>query len=274
MSEGLDNELIGLIAGTGSLPFAVAEGVKALGGRLAVFGLEGLADETIEDEVDEYHSIEIGKLGKLIKTIKKSGVKKIVMAGKVPKSLLYTMNVVPDLHAVKLLYSLKNRSDDTIMAAILGEIEKEGVTVVKTTDFTRPLMAPAKCLTRRVPTEDEMADISFGANIAREIGRLDIGQTVVVKKKAVMAIEAIEGTDEAVKRGGLLAGGGAVVVKTAKPAQDERFDVPVVGVETLKSMQACNASVLAVEAGRVIIVDRKKLIHMADSMKISVVGFE
>jgi DUF1009 family protein len=119
-----------------------------------------------------------------------------------------------------------------------------------------------------------MADIGFGATIAREIGRLDIGQTVVVKKKAVMAIEAIEGTDEAVKRGGLLAGGGAVVVKTAKPNQDERFDVPVVGVETLKSMQACGALVLAVEAGRVIIVDRKKLVHMADSMNISVVGFE
>ena len=274
VSEGGNGKVLGLIAGSGGLPFAVATGAKVGGFRLIVFALKGLADEGLADMADEYQPVEVGKLGKLITAIKKTGVQQVVLAGKVSKTLLYKMNVIPDVRAVKFLFSLKDRKDDTIMAAFLGELETEGVKVVETTAFTQSLLAPSGCLTSRTPTKGELKDIHFGAGVAREIGRLDIGQTVVVKHRAVMAIEAIEGTDEAIKRGGALAKSGAVVVKTAKPNQDLRFDVPVVGMDTLKSMQAAGASVLAIEAGRVIVVEREKVVSMADSIGISVMGFD
>lgn len=269
-----ENKVIGLIAGSGELPFAVAAGVRAGGFGLVVFALKGLAGEGLAGLADEYSLVEVGKLGKLIAAIKKSGVQQVVLAGKVSKTLLYKMNIVPDVRAVKFLFSLKDRKDDTIMAAFLGELEAEGVNVLATTAFTQSLMAPSGCFTKRSLTKGELKDIRFGADLAREIGRLDIGQTVVVKHRAVMAIEAIEGTDEAIRRGGKLAKKGAVVVKTAKPNQDLRFDVPVVGIETLKSMQTAGASVLAVEAGRVIVVNREEVVKMADSFGISVMGFD
>ncbi len=270
-----DGRMIGLIAGSGELPFAVAAGVRAGGFGLVVFALKGLAEDGLAALADQYQPVEVGKLGKLITAIKKSGVQQVVLAGKVSKTLLYKMNIVPDVRAVKFLFSLKDRKDDTIMEAFLGELETEGVSVVATTAFTQSLLAPSGCFTKRTLSKGELKDVRFGAGLAREIGRLDIGQTVVVKNRAVMAVEAIEGTDEAIKRGGALANKkGAVVVKTAKPNQDLRFDVPVVGIETLKSMKAAGASVLAVEAGRVIIVDKEDVIKMADSLGISVMGFD
>ncbi len=271
VSEG---RMIGLIAGSGELPFAVAAEVRAGGLGLVVFALKGLAGEGLAGLADEYQLVEVGKLGKLITSIKKSGVQQVVLAGKVSKTLLYKMNIVPDVRAVKFLFSLKDRKDDTIMAAFLGELESEGLSVMATTDFTQSLLAPSGCFTKRTLTKGELKDVRFGADLAMEIGRLDIGQTVVVKNRAVMAVEAIEGTDEAIKRGGALAKSGAVVVKTAKPNQDFRFDVPVVGIETIKSMKAAGASVLAVEAGRVIVVNRKEVVNMADSVGISVMGFD
>ncbi len=271
VSEG---RMIGLIAGSGELPFAVAAEVRAGGLGLVVFALKGLAGEGLAGLADEYQPVEVGKLGKLITAIKKSGVQQVVLAGKVSKTLLYKMNIVPDVRAVKFLFSLKDRKDDTIMAAFLGELESEGLSVMATTDFTQSLLAPSGCLTKRTLTKGELKDVRFGADLAREIGRLDIGQTVVVKNRAVMAVEAIEGTDEAIKRGGALAKSGAVVVKTAKPNQDFRFDVPVVGIETIKSMKAVGASVLALEAGRVIVVNREEVVKMADSVGISVMGFD
>lgn len=263
---------LGLIAGNGDLPKAVAEEARAKGYEIIAIGLEPLAEISLASAVDEIRWINVGKLGQVISFLKKSGAKKAVMAGKVPKTLLYKSKITPDLRAVKLLFSLKDKSDDTILLAVAKELKKEGITLLNSTDFTTSLLAPEGVLTKEVPTENEWKDIAFGWRIAKEIGRLDIGQTVIIRNHAVMAIEAIEGTDEAVKRGGRLAGSGAVVIKVSKPQQDMRFDVPVVGLDTLNSMLEVKARVLAVESGKSIIIGMEKLIKEAERAGITIVG--
>ena len=265
---------LGLIAGMGELPKLVAEEAREKGYRVFAIALEPLADKNLSDHVDSVKRISVGKLGEIIATLKKNHIKEAVMAGKVPKSLLYKSKVIPDLRAVKLLFSLKDKSDDSILLAIAKELEKDGIKLLNTTDFSSSLMTPEGILTEERLSENEWKDIAFGWKMAKEIGRMDIGQTVVVKDQAVMAVEAIEGTDEAILRGGKLAGEGAVVVKVAKPKQDMRFDVPVVGMNTLKSMIEANARVLAIEAGKSILLQRKKIIKEADEAGISVVGYK
>jgi DUF1009 family protein len=265
---------LGLIAGMGDLPKAVASEAKKMGYNVIAIALQPPADESIKPFVDDYHKISIGRFGGLISLLKKLSIKDTVMAGKVPKGLLYTnkASLFPDLKAVKLFFSLKDRADDTIMKAVVGELEKNGIKVHNTTTFTKNLLAPEGVLTRKKPSKDDMQDIEFGWIIARKMGKLDIGQTVVVKNQAVMAIEAIEGTDEAIKRGGKLAVKDAVVIKVSKPGQDMRFDVPVVGIETLNSMKKTGVKVLAVEAEKCIIVEKEKLLKEADKAGIVVVG--
>ena len=264
---------LGLIAGMGELPKLVAEEAREKGYRVFAIGLEPLADNDLSDHVDSVKRISVGKLNEIINTLKKNHIKEAVMAGKVPKSLIFKSKVIPDLRAVKLLFSLKDKSDDSILLAIAKELEKDGIKLLNTTDFSSSFMTPEGILTGERLSENEWKDIAFGWKIAKEIGRLDIGQTVVVKDRAVMAVEAIEGTDEAILRGGKLAGEGAVVLKVAKPKQDMRFDVPVVGMNTLKSMIEVNARVLAIEAGKSILLQRKKIIKEADEAGISVVGY-
>ncbi|MBI4685049.1 MAG: UDP-2,3-diacylglucosamine diphosphatase LpxI [Nitrospirae bacterium] len=265
---------LGLIAGMGELPKLVAEEAKSKGYRVVAVALEPLADKGLASHVDEIRHVNVGKLGEIIDSLKKNNVKKAVMAGKVPKSLLYKSKIVPDFRAIKLLFSLKDKSDDSILLAIAKELEKDGITLLNTTDFSSGLVTPEGLLTEERLSENEWRDIAFGWKIAKEIGRLDIGQTVIIKDQAVMAIEAIEGTDEAILRGGKLAREGAVVVKVSKPQQDMRFDVPVVGMTTLKSMIEVNARVLAVEAGKSILLKREKMIKEADEAGISIVGYE
>jgi DUF1009 family protein len=195
------------------------------------------------------------------------------MAGKVSKTLLYKSRIRPDLRAVKLLFSLKDKKDDSILLAITKELEEEGIHLLDITRFSRGIITPDGILTNNKPTDDEWKDVQFGWKIAKEIGRLDIGQTVVVKNQAVMAVEAIEGTDEAIKRGGKLAGSGAVIVKVSKPNQDMRFDVPVVGLTTLKAMIDVGAKVLAVESEKSIILNREKIIEDSKKAGISIVGY-
>lgn len=264
---------LGLISGSGALPFVVAEEARLKGYFIFAVGLEPVADKALASSVDEIKWINVGKLGSVIAALKKAGIKEAVMAGKVPKSLLYKSRIMPDLRAAKVLFSLKDRSDDAILLAVTKELEKDGITLLNTTDFSSRLLTPEGVLTRGAPTENEWKDIHFGFSIAKEIGRLDIGQTVVVKNKAVMAVEAIEGTDETILRGGNLAGGGAVVIKVSKPQQDMRFDVPVVGMDTLQAMIRARARVLAIEVKKSILLDREELIKKADKHKISVVGF-
>jgi len=267
-------KILGLIAGMGELPKLVAADAKTRGYRVVAVALEPVADKDLGSYVDEIKWVNVGKLGAIIDSLKKSKVKEAVMAGKVPKSLLYKSKIIPDLRAVKLLFTLKDKSDDSILLAIAKELEKDGITLLNTTDFSSGLMTPEGLLTEESLSESEWKDIAFGWKIAKEIGRLDIGQTVIVKDQAVMAIEAIEGTDEAILRGGKLAGKGAVVVKVSKPKQDMRFDVPVVGMKTLITMIDVSARVLAVEAGMSILLQREKIIKEADEAGISIVGYK
>jgi DUF1009 family protein len=264
---------LGLIAGSGRLPVAIASEARAMGYTVVAVALEPLADRSLAESADEIHWINVGKLGAIIGTLKKRGVNRAVMAGKVPKSLIYKSRITPDLRALKVLFSLRDRKDDSILLAITNELEKEGITLLKTTDFTTGLLTPEGVLTRKQPSKEEWKDIAFGWQVAKEIGRLDIGQTVVVKNLAVMAIEAIEGTDGAIRRGGELASEGAVVVKVSKPRQDMRFDVPVVGLDTLRTMIDVKARVLAVEAKKSILLDREEMISDAQRARISIVGY-
>ncbi|MBI4848497.1 MAG: UDP-2,3-diacylglucosamine diphosphatase LpxI [Nitrospirae bacterium] len=266
--------LLAIIAGMGDLPKAVAVEAKNMGYRVVGIALQPPADESLKPFVDDFHKINIGRFGGLISLLKKLSITNAVMAGKVPKGLLYKhkTSIIPDMKAVKLLFSLMNRADDTIMKAVVSELEKNGIKLHNTTEFTSNLLAPEGALTKKKPSKDELKDIEFGWDIAKKMGGLDIGQTVVVKELAVMAIEAIEGTDEAIKRGGGLAKKDAVVVKVSKPKQDMRFDVPVVGINTLHSMKSSGAKVLAVEAGKCIIVDKEKFVKEADKEGIIVVG--
>ena len=262
---------IGIISGKGSLPCLLAEEAKKQGYYVLMVALDPIADHH-NGCADEIKRVNVGKLGRLVKVLKDAGVTEAIMAGKVSKSLLYKSNIQPDMRAVKLLFKLKDKRDDTILQAITEELKTEGIQIVETTCFAQKLLMPEGVITKTKPSTSIKKDIKFGYRIALEIGRLDIGQTVVIKDRAVMAVEAIEGTDEAIRRGGSLGGSGAVVVKVAKPQQDFRYDVPVVGIETLKTMIQVKASTLAVEAARTIIVQKDEMIRLADRHNISIIG--
>lgn len=268
------SNFIGIIAGTGELPLLIAKEAKRQALRVFTVALKELASPEIENLSDEVRWISIGKLGSIIETLKKASINKVVMAGKAPKELLYRSSIMPDLRAIKLLMSLPDRKDDTIMLSIVKELEKDGINVLKITDLAGSLLVKEGVFTKKRPTKAQIEDIEFGFNIAKEVGRLDIGQTVVVKDRAVMAVEAIEGTDRAIKRGGKLAHEGAVVVKVSKPQQDLRFDVPVAGIETIKSMKESGCSVLALEAGACLFVQKDKAIEEADNSGIVIVGYK
>jgi DUF1009 family protein len=267
-------EKLGLIAGMGGLPLALAAEARKMGHYIVAIALQPPADDSLKPLADEFHKISVGRFGGLLSLLKKQSITNVVMAGKIPKTLLYEnkASIIPDLKAIKLLFSLKNHSDDTIMSAVVRELENKGITVHKTTDFTKNLLVPEGVMTSRKPSKKNLQDIEFGWGVAKNIGGLDIGQTVVVKNLAVMAVEAIEGTDKAISRGGKLAEKDGVVIKVSKPQQDMRFDVPVVGIETLRTMQKVSARVLALEADKCIIVDREKFIKEADESGIVVVG--
>jgi DUF1009 family protein len=266
---------VGLFAGWGGLPRYVAEDAKKRGFRVVAIALEPVASaDEILPYADVLEKINVGKVGKILNALKRNGVKEAVMAGKVPKSLLYHKKVIPDWKAAKILFSLKNRNDDTIMLALTEELGKEGIKLLPTTEFCKDLLASEGVYTKKSPSKQEWADIEYGFNLAKEIGRLDIGQTVIVKHKAVMAIEAIEGTDRAIKRGGKLAGDGAVVVKVAKPAQDMRFDVPAVGLMTIEAMLESSARVLALEAGKTLFLEKEKCLKEANQAGITILGYK
>ncbi|MBI4824108.1 MAG: UDP-2,3-diacylglucosamine diphosphatase LpxI [Nitrospirae bacterium] len=267
-------KVLGLISGMGELPKAIALDAKAKGYTVVAIALTPISNVPLAGYVDVLKEVNVGRLGEIIRTLKKHNVTQAVMAGKVPKSLLYLSRIRPDLRAAKLLFSLKDRKDDSILIAVARELEKDGIRLLSITDFCASLMTPEGILTKKHPTEKEWNDIRFGFDIAKEIGRLDIGQTVVVKDRAVMAVEAIEGTDEAIRRGGKLAGKGAVVVKVSKPYQDMRFDVPTVGINTLEVMIGVKASVLAVEAGKSILLEREDFLKSANKAGIAVVGYK
>jgi DUF1009 family protein len=249
----------------------MAREARERGRRVLAVALEPMAGGDVPG-AHETRRFNVGKLGGVISHLKKQGVSEAVMAGKISKTVLYGGGVRPDMRAVALLMRLKDRGDDSIINAVAREFERDGIRLLDMREFCRGLLTPEGPLTRRRPGRGEEADIAFGFRMAKEVGRLGVGQTVVVKEGAVMAVEAIEGTDEAIRRGGLLAKGGAVVVKVSRPGQDMRFDVPAAGLRTIRSMRDAGARVLALEAGMSILMDREEVLREADEAGICVVG--
>lgn len=266
---------VGLIAGIGNLPVEFMRAAQHEGYEVVVISVVTDGAPELQAEADAYYKISVFKSDTVIKTFLKEGVTDVTMLGKVTKEHLYKkITTIPDMRTIKLLNRLRNRKDDTIMLAIVEELEKEGLSVADQTKYMRSLMPSVGVMTNRQPTEVEQLDITFGFTLAKQMGALDIGQTVVVKEQAAMAIEAIEGTDECIKRGGALGREGAVVVKTAKPNQDVRFDVPAVGMKTLESMIAGNCKVLAMEAKRTIFVEQEAVLQKANELGIVICAVE
>ncbi len=263
---------IGLIAGNGTFPIAFARAAKEKGMRVVAVAHEGETQPELSQWVDAIFWIKVGQLGKLISIFKEQDVHDVLMAGGIKKTRLF--GGMPDLRAAALLAKMLYKKDDSILRAVATELESEGIRVRESTLYLDNLLAPAGVLTRKRPSKDEQKDIEFGWEMAKEIGRLDIGQTVVVKGRAVLAVEAIEGTDETIRRGGRLCGRGAVVVKICKPQQDLRFDLPAVGLQTIKTMLEVNAACLAVEAGKTILFDREAVAAEADRAGISIVAVQ
>ncbi len=264
---------IGLIAGNGTFPIAFARAAKEKGLQVIAVAHEGETLPELSQWVDGIFWIKVGQLGKLISIFKEQGVHDVLMAGGIKKTRLF-QGGMPDLRAAALLAKMLYKKDDSILRAVAAELESEGITVRESTLYLDNILAPAGILTRRKPSKDERLDIEFGWQMAKEIGKLDIGQTVVVKDQAVLAVEAIEGTDEAIRRGGRLCGKGAVVVKICKPQQDLRFDLPAIGMQTIQTMKEVKASCLAVEAGKTIIFDQKEIAAEADRSGIAIVAVD
>jgi DUF1009 family protein len=262
-----------LIAGNGRFPFLVAAGARKAGRRVVVVAIKEEAFPELESEVDELHWVGLGQLGRCIDALRSAGVSEAIMAGQVQHKRIFS-NIVPDLKLLTLLAKLLVKNTDSLIGAVADALESEGIRLLPSTSFIEDQLASVGPMTKHHPSKDERADIEYGRHIASTLTRLDLGQTVVIKGRAAVALEAMEGTDETIRRAGQLAGKGTVVVKLAKPGQDMRFDVPVVGKATLATMSEAGASVLAVEAGKTLLFDRPELLADADRRGIAVFGTE
>ena len=266
---------IGLIAGNGKFPFLALHGARSLGHDVTVVAVKEEAFADLEDAARragaDLHWISLGHLGKCIKLLKGAGISQAVMAGQVKHAKIFS-GIIPDLTLLSVMSRLKARNTDALISAVADVLRDEGIELLDSTVFLSPLLAREGVLTRRVPNQDERADLEFGYGMADAIAGLDIGQTIAVKHKAVVAVEAMEGTDEVIARAGHLAGPGVRVVKVAKPGQDMRFDVPVIGVATIQAMRIAGASVLSVDAGRTLVLDGDQVFASADEANIAIVG--
>jgi hypothetical protein len=261
---------LGLIAGNGRFPVLFADAAKLAGFAVTAVAHRGETPDVLDQHVDDVRWIKVGQLGHMIEHFKSAGVETVVMAGGIKKTRMFT-EYRPDWRAVKVLARVRHLNDDVLLRAVADELEAEGITVGDATRYLPSLIAEAGVLTTE-PSREQWEDVRFGVEMVRAVGGLEIGQCVVVKNRTVLAVEAIEGTDEAIRRGGRLANGGAVVVKMAKPQQDLRFDIPAVGPTTIASMQEVGAAVLAVEAGKTLMLDKADLLEAARKASISVVG--
>lgn len=261
---------LGIIAGGGSFPITVARTARERGERVIGVGFASDTDPGFPSHCDGFSWLKLGQLGRLIEFFTSHGVTHVVMAGPINKPR--ALDIRPDWRAARLLFSIKARGDDVLLRALTAELEREGMTVVAPHLYSPQLLAPEGVLTRRKPTRAEREDIEFGWNLAQALGRYDIGQCLVVKEKIVLAVEAIEGTDAAILRGGRLGGPGAVVVKRPKPTQDKRLDLPAFGLGTVEAMAEAGATCLAFEAGGCIFFERDKALAFADSHGLTLVG--
>lgn len=265
----------GLIAGNGKFPFLVVDGARRAGVSLAVAAIREETDPSIERLVKETGGsliwVGIGQLGRMIRFFKREGVERAIMAGQVKHVQIFS-GAMPDVRMLRMLLSLPRRNTDALIGGVASELARDGIELIDSTYFLTDHLPSEGVLTRRAPDERERGDVEYGLEVAREIARLDLGQTIVVRARACVAVEAMEGTDACIKRAGALARGRLTVVKVAKPDQDMRFDVPVVGVPTVQTMIEAGATCLCLTAGKTLMFDRDEMIALAERHRISIVA--
>ncbi|MCI0336681.1 MAG: UDP-2,3-diacylglucosamine diphosphatase LpxI [Acidobacteria bacterium] len=263
----------GLIAGNGRFPFLVLEGARAEGVEMAVAAIKEETDPKIEKLATVVEWISVGHLNKLIKFFKREGVTHAVMAGQVKHVQIFKLNALPDWRMARMLARLKRRNTDALIGAVAEELESEGMKVIDSTTFLQPLIAREGVLTKRAPNKHEIADIEYGLHVAVELARLNLGQTIVVKNQAVVAVEAMEGTDSTIRRAAELVRGRALtVVKVARTDQDMRFDVPVIGLNTVETLRTCNVTAISLTAEKTLIFDRDETIASANQNRIAIIA--
>lgn len=267
---------LGLIAGNGRFPFLVLDAARALGHQVVIIAAREETfpelNEAAERTGSPIHWISLGQLGTCIKLLKQAGATHAVMAGQVKHTKIFAGGIVPDLTFLSVLTKLRARNTDGLIGAVARVLEDHGITLLDSTALLEPLLARPGVLTARAPSEDERKDFAFGYPVADAIAGLDVGQTIAVKHQAVVAVEAMEGTDEVIGRAGYLAGPGVRIVKVAKPKQDMRFDVPVIGIATIQAMRVAGASALSIDAGRTLVIDGDAVFASANEAKIAIVG--
>jgi len=262
---------IGLIAGNGNFPILFAEEARRRGEQVIAVALKEEADPLLEKSVDQLTWLSLGQLGKTIDYLKENGVDRAVMAGQVKHTQLFK-DIVPDWRATKLLGRLLNKKAESVLLAVTEEFAKDGIQFLSSATYLESWLCPQGLLTKRKPSSDEEADIAFGLPLARTMAGQDIGQTIVVKNGTVVAVEAMEGTDACIKRAGQIAGPGCVVIKVARPQQDLRFDIPVIGQRTMESLKEAGATVLAMEAKKTLLLDKDTLIQSANDANLTLTG--
>jgi UDP-2,3-diacylglucosamine hydrolase len=270
---------IGLLAGSGSFPLVFAENARRLGLPVVCVGIRHEAPAELEKLVHRFHWAGVAQLGRMIRCFKSEEVKHVVMAGKIAKTVMHTrwrlLGLLPDWRTIRFWYGRNRRDnrDDSLLLGVIDEFAADGIKFESALDLCPELLVRPGVLTRRAPTAAEAADIAFGWELAKEMGRLDVGQSVAIKERAVLAVEAIEGTDRAIERAGALCrSGGFVVVKVAKPQQDMRFDVPTIGCSTVETLHQAGGRVLAVEAGKTILIDEAQTVALANRYGLTLVA--
>ena len=269
----IENRKIGLIAGNGRFPLIFAQEAKKAGAEVVALAIKKETSPSLENLVDRVHWVDVGQLGDLIEICKKEGITRAVMAGQVRHTHLFSQ-VKLDARAMALLAGVKDKKANSLLGAVADELSREGIELIDSSAYLSHLLPSPGILTRRKPTQKEWRDIEFGHKMAKEIAGLDIGQTVVVKDQAVLAVEGMEGTDLTIKRGGKLGRGDVIVVKVSKPQQDRRFDLPIVGERTVEVLKEAKAKVLAFSARSTILLDREKVVKRANQNGISLVAIK
>jgi len=271
VSDEASQRVVGLIAGNGQFPILFARSARRSGAKVVAIAHHGETDPALQAEVDELVWVYIGQLGHSADLLRERGVSEAAMVGGIGKLKAFR-NARPDLRTLKMAAKLRHFNDDNLLKGIAELFEKEGVRIIPSTEFLQEVLAPSGPMTRERPSEEEESDVRLGREVAEAIGRADVGQTVVVHRGHVVAVEAAEGTDACIRRAAELAGPGIVVVKRCKPQQDRRFDLPAVGPRTIETLASVKGRVLAVDAGRTVVIDGERLVKLADEAGIAVVA--
>lgn len=279
LADSAAPDRVGLLAGGGRFPIVFAEAARRQGLSVHCMGIAGVVDDALEAVCDGFRAAPLGRMGRAVRFFKRRGIDRVVMAGKIEKRIMFDplrfIQNLPDWRALHMWYryARDNKKDDTLMLAVIREFERDGISFDSALDFCPELLVKHGFLTRKKPTPTQWKDVRFGWEIAKEMGRLDVGQTIVVNETVVVAVEAVEGTDECIKRAGQICRrGGFTVIKVAKPQQDRRFDVPTIGLKTIQSMHQAGGRVLAIEAGQTILLDEPEVIGLANRLGITIVS--